>query len=259
VFSSSSSCPSSISLNHHLVWTEMFEKRIVVDCRGHLLGRLSSVIAKELLCGQRVVCVRCEDINISGSLFRNKLKYLAFLNKRTNTNPKRGPFHLRGPSKILWRCIRGMLPHKSSRGAAALSRLKVFEGVPPPYDKMKKMVIPEALRALRLRPGRKYCVLGRLSTEVGWRYGDVINKLEEKRKIRGKAFYLRKKALIRLKSKALEATQKKFPSSTQQTATPQTTATTTKTTTKTAAPKKTTTPKTSTTKATTKTPTKNVQ
>ena len=52
----------------------MFEKVIVVDCKNHLLGRLASIIAKELLSGQRVVCVRCEEINISGSFYRNKLK-----------------------------------------------------------------------------------------------------------------------------------------------------------------------------------------
>ena len=39
-----------------------------------------------------------------------------------------------------------MIPHKTKRGAAALARLKVFEGVPSPYDKIKKMVIPDALK-----------------------------------------------------------------------------------------------------------------
>jgi large subunit ribosomal protein L13Ae len=52
-----------------------------------------------------------------------------------------------------------MTPHKTARGAAALERLKLFEGVPPPYDKKKRMVVPEALRVLRLKPGRKYCTV----------------------------------------------------------------------------------------------------
>ena len=52
----------------------MFEKEIILDGRNHLLGRLSSIVAKELLNGQRVVVVRCEQILKSGSLFRNKLK-----------------------------------------------------------------------------------------------------------------------------------------------------------------------------------------
>lgn len=67
-----------------------------------------------------------------------------------------------------------MMPHKTARGAAALERLKVFEGVPPPYDKKKRVVVPQALRVLRLKPGRKYCTVGRLSHEVGWKYQDVV-------------------------------------------------------------------------------------
>lgn len=47
-------------------------QKIVIDCKGHLMGRLASIVAKELLSGQDIVCVRCEDINISGSLYRNK-------------------------------------------------------------------------------------------------------------------------------------------------------------------------------------------
>jgi len=70
-----------------------------------------------------------------------------------------------------------MIPHKTARGAAALERLKVFEGVPPPYDKVKRVVVPQALRVLRLKPGRKYCTVGRLSHEVGWKYQDVVARL----------------------------------------------------------------------------------
>ena len=180
----------------------MFEKLLVVDTRGHLLGRLASIIARELLSGQKVVLVRAEEVNVTGSLMRNKLKYHEFLKKRVNTNHTRGPFHLRAPAKMLWRAIRGMLPHKTPRGAQAMANLKVFEGVPPPYDKVKRVVVPEALRVLRLKPGRKYTVLGRLSTEVGWKHAQAVKVLEEKRKVKATAYYNRKKALLRLKSKA---------------------------------------------------------
>lgn len=36
---------------------------------------------------------------------RNQTKYAQFLRKRTNTNPKRGPFHFRAPSRIFWRTV----------------------------------------------------------------------------------------------------------------------------------------------------------
>lgn len=98
----------------------MFEKVIVVDAKGHMLGRLASYVAKELLSGQRLVVVRCEKINISGSLFRNKVKFSEFLNKRLLHNPSKGFIHHRAPSRMFWRAVRGMLPHKTPRGAAAL-------------------------------------------------------------------------------------------------------------------------------------------
>lgn len=87
-----------------------------------------------------------------------------------------GPFHFRAPSRIFYKAVRGMIPHKTARGTAAMERLKVFEGVPPPYDKKKRVVVPQALRVLRLRPGRKYCTVGRLSHEVGWKYQDVVSR-----------------------------------------------------------------------------------
>ncbi|KAF6078134.1 hypothetical protein HJG60_009043 [Phyllostomus discolor] len=128
---------------------------LVLDGRGHLLGRLAAIVAKQVLLGRKVVVVRCEGINISGNFYRNKLKYLAFLRKRMNTNPSRGPYHFRAPSRIFWRTVRGMLPHKTKRGQAALDRLKVFDGIPPPYDKKKRMVVPAALKVVRLKPTRK--------------------------------------------------------------------------------------------------------
>lgn len=56
--------------------------------------------------------------------------------------------------------------------------LQCFEGIPAPYDKKKRMVVPNALQVIRLAPGRRFCVLGRLSTEVGWPHADLIKRLE---------------------------------------------------------------------------------
>merc|ERR1712241_1051915 len=175
---------------------------VVIDGRGHLLGRLASLVAKTLLQGQRVVVVRCEGINISGNFYRNKLKFLAYLKKRCNVNPARGPFHFRAPSKQFWRVVKGMLPHKTARGKEALGRLKVFEGVPPPYDKKKRMVVPSALRVVRLHATRKYCSLDRLSHEVGWKYQSVVATLEAKRKAKSAEFYARSKANAKLRAQA---------------------------------------------------------
>jgi hypothetical protein len=45
-------------------------KRIVMDACHHMLGRLSSMIAKEPLNDQKVVIVRCEEICLSAGLAR---------------------------------------------------------------------------------------------------------------------------------------------------------------------------------------------
>merc|ERR1719230_1510615 len=162
------------------------------------------MVAKELLNGQQVVCLRTEDINISGSLYRAKLKYANFKRKHTNSNPRHGPFHQRAPAKILWRTIRGMVPHKTARGAAALDRLKCFEGVPHPYDRKKRMVIPAALKVLRLRPERRFCKLGDLASEFGWKHKDLIKRLEDQRKVKSEAFHKKKVAAARTKQDAIK-------------------------------------------------------
>lgn len=180
----------------------MFERVVVVDCRGHLIGRLASIIAKELLCGQRVVAVRCEELEISGHIWRNRIKLEDKFAKKTNSNPERGPFSIRAPAAQLKRMIRGMLPHKTARGKAALNRLKTFEGIPHPYDRMKRMVIPEALKVLRLRPGRKSTNLGDLTSRYGWKHREVVATLEEKRKVKSAAFYERKVADNKLMKQA---------------------------------------------------------
>merc|ERR1712232_1338483 len=90
--------------------------------------------------------------------------------------------------------IRGMIPHKTYRGADAMSRLTCFEGIPHPHDKVKRKVIPAALRVIRLQPDSNYTVLGDLAHSVGWKFQDLLVKLEDKRKAR-----------IELKEKAIEA------------------------------------------------------
>ncbi|XP_022192849.1 60S ribosomal protein L13a [Nilaparvata lugens] len=189
--------------------TGFSEKAILIDGRGHLLGRLAALVAKTILQGNKVVVVRAEQINISGNFFRSKLKYLSFLRKRCNVNPARGPFHYRAPSKIFFRTVRGMIPHKTDRGKKALKRLKAYEGIPPPWDHRKRMVVPGAMRIVCLKPGRTYCHLGRLSHEVGWKYKDVVRALETKRKLRAVFDIRNRNSLKKLTKQAGEKIQKR--------------------------------------------------
>ena len=72
------------------------------------------------------------------------------------SNPRRGHYHFRNPARYFYKVISGMLPKRINKGQAALGRLKVFDGIPCPYDKMKRMVVSKALKASRLHPFRKF-------------------------------------------------------------------------------------------------------
>ena len=82
-----------------------------------------------------------------------------------------------------------MLPHKFALGAAALGRLRVFEGIPFPYDHKKRMVIPDALKVIRLKPERHYCKLADLAEQTGWKRSALVAKLEAKRKVKSHKFH----------------------------------------------------------------------
>ena len=60
----------------------MFGKEVVIDCRGHIMGRLASIVAKELLAGQKVVCVRCEALNITGGSIEFRFMNYAFSDEK---------------------------------------------------------------------------------------------------------------------------------------------------------------------------------
>ncbi|KAK8308217.1 hypothetical protein V6Z12_D02G042300 [Gossypium hirsutum] len=64
----------------------MCSKRVAVDARHHMLGRLASILDKELLNGQKVVVVRCEEICMWGGLVSQKMNLMRFLRERMNTD-----------------------------------------------------------------------------------------------------------------------------------------------------------------------------
>merc|ERR1711920_724018 len=86
----------------------------------------------------------------------------------------------------------------------ALDRLKSFEGIPHPYDRKKRMVIPHCLKVLRLRPERRYCKLGDLSHSYGWKHQELLTRLEGQRKVKSAAFHKKKVATTRAKQAALK-------------------------------------------------------
>lgn len=149
----------------------------------------------------------CPFLYSVATVVRNRVKYAQFRKKRMNTNPGKGPFHFKSPARMVWRTIRGMVNQKTSRGQDALARLSTFEGIPHPYDKKKRVVVPAALRVMRLKTIRDYTVLGELAASVGWKHKDLLKKLEDKRKVKAEAFFQKKKAKEELKNKAIAAAE----------------------------------------------------
>jgi len=58
------------------------------------------------------------------------------------------------------------------------------------------------LKSLRLKNHRKFCVLSDLCRLVGWSHKDIVEKLEEKRRLRCKAYQAKKVEKANIKRKA---------------------------------------------------------
>ena len=78
----SAGLPEQLSVNlysfHGSIANVAGEYQITIDGKGHLLGRLASTVAKQLLNGQKIVVVRCEALNISGEFFRAKRTFYTY-------------------------------------------------------------------------------------------------------------------------------------------------------------------------------------
>ena len=67
---------------------------------------------------------------------------------------------------------------------------------------MKRMVMPDAFRLTRMKPGRSYCFLGRISAESGWEYRELVDRLEVTRKTQALEFYAKKKEVAKARAEA---------------------------------------------------------
>lgn len=105
----------------------METKKMIYDGKGAILGRLGSVVAKDLLKGKYVELINCEEILVSGDkkLFVQKL--LAKLKMGRGSSLK-GPKYIRQEDRLVKRIIRGMLPWDRPKGRDAYKRFKCHIG-----------------------------------------------------------------------------------------------------------------------------------
>ena len=99
--------------------------KIVYDGKGAVFGRLASVVAKDLLKGNSVDVINCDEIIVSGD---KKLLVKKILAKREmgSGSSMKGPKYPRVADRLVKRMIRGMLPRDRMRGQDAFRRLRCY-------------------------------------------------------------------------------------------------------------------------------------
>jgi large subunit ribosomal protein L13 len=137
-------------------------KLIVIDATDLIIGRLGTYAAKQALLGYDVKIINSEKAIASG---KKKSVYDEYLQKMHRGTWSKGPFIHRMPDRILRRTIRGMLPHKKSRGIDAFKRVMCYVGCPDEL-KDKKAVTFEDANKSKL-PSLNYIDLRNLSKRLG--------------------------------------------------------------------------------------------
>jgi large subunit ribosomal protein L13 len=138
----------------------------VIDANGLILGRLASTVAKRLLSGdEEIHIVNAEKAVISGSRASTLRDYRE---TRERGATEFGPYFPKRPDRILKRTIRGMLPYKRARGRDAMSRLRVYVGVPYEFKDADMTTIADA--DMKLLSSSKYIELGEVSQKIGSKF-----------------------------------------------------------------------------------------
>ncbi|MFH0897511.1 MAG: 50S ribosomal protein L13 [Candidatus Bathyarchaeota archaeon] len=143
---------------------------IVIDASNLLLGRLSSIAAKQLLLGKSVAIINSEKAVISGS--RRSIIEAAKRSLRTRTlgAQNKAPKHPRRPEGIIRRAVRGMLPYDKPKGRTAYRRLQVYIDIPEDLNAQSAITLPEA----KVNKGTICLTVNEVAQNIGW------NTLKEK-------------------------------------------------------------------------------
>jgi len=133
----------------------------IYDAENQILGRLSSIIAKQLLNGEKIIVVNAEKAVLSASR-----EYLQghYSNKYKRGDVFHGPFFPKQPDRIFKRTIRGMLPWDRTKGRIAYKNLKAFIGVP---EELKTKQFEKLKEADADRLKGKVVSLGEISISLG--------------------------------------------------------------------------------------------
>lgn len=135
---------------------------VIVNADNQVVGRLSSMVAKMLLDGKKVVIVNAGGAVISGTKTATLREIREFDNVRSAVNPKNTPRHFSRPDMMMKRTIRGMLPRRKPKGREALKRLRIYLGMPTAVE--GEPLVLEGTSATKL--SHKYVKLQEISDRI---------------------------------------------------------------------------------------------
>ncbi len=153
-----------MSVNVERVLKTLGDDFRIIDAEGHILGRLSSYIAKRLLEGERIVVVNAEKVIITGN---PENVFERYKEKYDRGSKEKGPYFPRHPERIFKRTVRGMLPWKTRRGRDAFRRLRVFMGVPEELKNREFEKVEIALHE-KISKSERYVMLEDVSKYLGF-------------------------------------------------------------------------------------------
>lgn len=111
---------------------------MIIDAKDAILGRLSSYVSKQVLLGNKVDIINCEECVVTG---RKKAILEGYVKRLHRKAPGKGPFFYRRADMFVKRTIRGMLPFKRARGINSFKNVKCYIGVPENLKNEKILVL----------------------------------------------------------------------------------------------------------------------
>ncbi|MCF7910774.1 50S ribosomal protein L13 [Candidatus Pacearchaeota archaeon] len=110
----------------------------IIDGKGARMGRLASYVAKELLKGEEINIVNCNEVLITGN--KKDIKGKFKIKRSRFGSSQKGPKISRRSDLIVKRAIRGMLPqHRNKRGKESFRKVKCYVGVPEEFKEKEKI------------------------------------------------------------------------------------------------------------------------
>jgi large subunit ribosomal protein L13 len=137
---------------------------MIIDARDTILGRLGSFAAKQLLLGNKVDIINCEECIVSGKKQAVMGIYIRKLHRKA---PTKAPFFYRRPDMLVKRTIRGMLPFKRARGREAFKNIKCYIGVPENLMNQKALRVEDA--DIAKMQSTDYMRIKDVCKSIGWK------------------------------------------------------------------------------------------